>query len=108
MSLYFNKNSLSLSLSQTPFRTTSRCLRHITHTGGSQSFFGLHSTWTSGRFCEIKEGVYFSVRAFDLGKYEGTLCYAGNAVAQMVEALCYKPTGRGFDSRRDPRGISLT
>ena len=23
----------------------------------------------------------------------------GNAVAQMVEALCYKPKGRGFDSR---------
>jgi hypothetical protein len=23
----------------------------------------------------------------------------GNAVAQLVEALCYKPEGRGFDSR---------
>jgi hypothetical protein len=22
----------------------------------------------------------------------------GNAVAQLVEALCYKPEGRGFDS----------
>jgi hypothetical protein len=24
----------------------------------------------------------------------------GHAVAQLVEALCYKPEGRGFDSRR--------
>jgi hypothetical protein len=23
----------------------------------------------------------------------------GHAVAQLVEALCYKPNGRGFDSR---------
>jgi len=23
----------------------------------------------------------------------------GHAVAQLVEALCYKPEGRGFDSR---------
>jgi hypothetical protein len=23
----------------------------------------------------------------------------GHAVAQLVEALCYKPKGRGFDSR---------
>jgi hypothetical protein len=25
--------------------------------------------------------------------------YAENAVAQLVEALLYKPEGRGFDSR---------
>jgi hypothetical protein len=25
--------------------------------------------------------------------------YMGHAVAQLVEALCYKPEGRGFDSR---------
>jgi len=25
--------------------------------------------------------------------------YCGHAVAQLVEALCYKPEGRGFDSR---------
>jgi hypothetical protein len=25
--------------------------------------------------------------------------YCGHAVAQLVEAMCYKPEGRGFDSR---------
>jgi hypothetical protein len=27
------------------------------------------------------------------------LVILGHAVAQLVEALCYKPEGRGFDSR---------
>jgi hypothetical protein len=27
------------------------------------------------------------------------LYWSGHAVAQLVEALCYKPEGRGFDSR---------
>jgi len=26
-------------------------------------------------------------------------CLMGHAVAQLVEPLCYKPEGRGFDSR---------
>jgi hypothetical protein len=30
------------------------------------------------------------------------------AVAQLVEALRYKPEGRGFDSRRDHWDFSLT
>jgi hypothetical protein len=28
-----------------------------------------------------------------------TICGRGHAVAQLVEALCYKPESRGFDSR---------
>ena len=32
----------------------------------------------------------------------------GDAVAQLVEALCYKPEGRGFDSRWCHRNFSLT
>jgi hypothetical protein len=32
---------------------------------------------------------------------------AGNAVAQLVEALRYKPEGRGFDSRWCHRNVSL-
>ena len=31
-----------------------------------------------------------------------------NAVAQLVEALCYKPEGHGFDSRWCQRNFSLT
>jgi hypothetical protein len=30
------------------------------------------------------------------------------AVAQLVEALCYEPEGRGFDSRWCHRNFSLT
>jgi hypothetical protein len=30
---------------------------------------------------------------------DGTQCIRGHAVAQLVEALLYKPVGRGFDSR---------
>jgi hypothetical protein len=26
------------------------------------------------------------------------ICYGGHAAAQLVEALCYKPEGRGFES----------
>jgi hypothetical protein len=38
------------------------------------------------------------------------ICYStwGNAVAQLVEALCYKPEGRGFGSRWCHRNSSLT
>jgi hypothetical protein len=32
----------------------------------------------------------------------------GHAVAQLVEALCYKPKGRGFDSRRSHWNFSVT
>jgi len=32
----------------------------------------------------------------------------GHAVAQLVEALRYKPEGRGFDSRRCHYNFSLT
>jgi hypothetical protein len=32
----------------------------------------------------------------------------GYAVAQLVEALCYKPESRGFDSRRCQMNFSLT
>jgi hypothetical protein len=31
----------------------------------------------------------------------------GHAVEQVVEALRYKPEGRGFDSRRDDSNFSL-
>jgi len=31
----------------------------------------------------------------------------GNAMAQMVEALRYKPEGRGFDSRRGHFGLAV-
>jgi hypothetical protein len=34
--------------------------------------------------------------------------YMGYAVAQLVEALCYKPEGRGFDSRWCRWKFSLT
>ena len=33
---------------------------------------------------------------------------AGHAVAQLVEALLYKPDGRGFDSRLFHWNFSLT
>jgi hypothetical protein len=42
-------------------------------------------------------GNYIS--AFEKGEY---------AVAQLVEALCYKPEGRGFDSRWCHKNFSLT
>jgi hypothetical protein len=32
----------------------------------------------------------------------------GYAVAQLVEAVCYKPEGRGLDSRRCHWNFSLT
>ena len=34
--------------------------------------------------------------------------YVGYAVGQLVEALCYKPEGRGFDSRWCHWNFSLT
>jgi hypothetical protein len=36
------------------------------------------------------------------------LCYGGHAVAQLVEALRYKPKGRGFDSRWSHWNFSVT
>jgi hypothetical protein len=33
------------------------------------------------------------------GQIPSNLRQSGHAVAQLVEALCYKPEGRGFDSR---------
>jgi hypothetical protein len=36
------------------------------------------------------------------------IIYRGHAVAQLVEALCYKPKGRGFDSRWCHWNFSLT
>jgi hypothetical protein len=39
---------------------------------------------------------------------EGTVSYGGHAVAQLVEALRYKPEGRGFDSRGGHSNFSLT
>jgi len=40
--------------------------------------------------------------------YNSTLCIVGHAVAQLVEPLCYKPEGRGFDSRWCHWNFSLT
>jgi hypothetical protein len=40
--------------------------------------------------------------------HTATLHYWGHAVAQLVEALCYKPEGRGFDSRWYHWNFSLT
>jgi hypothetical protein len=31
--------------------------------------------------------------------FQYTIREKGHAVAQLIEALCYKPEGRGFDSR---------
>jgi len=44
------------------------------------------------------QGVYYAVRIESLNKthYGSSL---GHAVAQLVEALSYKPEGRDFDSR---------
>jgi hypothetical protein len=39
---------------------------------------------------------------------EVLLGVGGYAVAQLVEALCYKPEGRGFDSRWCHYNFSLT
>jgi hypothetical protein len=38
---------------------------------------------------------------FDLASFYCTLylCSMGHAVAYLVEAVCYKPEGGGFDSR---------
>jgi hypothetical protein len=36
-----------------------------------------------------------------------TYQFEGHAVAQLVEALCYKPEGRGFDSRRHHWNLSI-
>jgi hypothetical protein len=38
----------------------------------------------------------------------GAFIIGGHAVAQLVEVLCYKPEGRGFDSRWCHRNFSLT
>jgi hypothetical protein len=49
-------------------------------------------------------GRRFGIKfVFVLPKKWGTLL-----VAQLVEALRYKPEGRGFDSRRCPLNFSLT
>jgi len=45
----------------------------------------------------------------ELGKnYVPLSFYLGHAVAQLVEALRYKPEGRGFDSRWCHWNFSLT
>ena len=47
----------------------------------------------------VKLSVLRIGRLFPLGNISGThLCW-GQAVTQLVEALRYKPEGRGFDSR---------
>ena len=43
-----------------------------------------------------------------LKMYVLLLIYGGHAVAQLVEALRYKPEGRGFDSRWCHWNFSLT
>jgi hypothetical protein len=50
--------------------------------------------------------VHACVREIEILGY--ILLGLGHAVAQLVEALCYKPEGRGFDSRRYHRNFSLT
>jgi hypothetical protein len=40
--------------------------------------------------------------------WEAYVWGGGAAVTQLVEALCYKPAGRGFDSRWYQWDFSLT
>ena len=53
---------------------------------------------------EMTSTVWTPKRAFSYGYYE----MSGYAVAQLVEALRYKPEGRGFDSRWCHWYFSLT
>jgi hypothetical protein len=43
-----------------------------------------------------------------LRKHTTSVLQRGHAVAQLVEALRYKPEGRGFDSRWSHWNFSLT
>jgi hypothetical protein len=46
--------------------------------------------------------------SFDLQFRESIITLSGYAVAQLVEALRYKPEGRGFDSRWSHWNFSVT
>jgi hypothetical protein len=55
----------------------------------------------------IRVGIY----VYDAAKREcfiQVLLFSGYAVAQLVEALRYKPKGRGFDSRWNHWNFSVT
>jgi hypothetical protein len=49
--------------------------------------------------------MFFKVHFEKMENYKAVL---GHAVAQLVEALRYKPEGRGFDSRWCHWNVSLT
>jgi hypothetical protein len=55
--------------------------------------------------CGLKHVGIFSVILKYTSKY---LRNSAATVAQLVEALCYKPAGRGFDSQWCQRIFSLT
>jgi hypothetical protein len=55
-----------------------------------------------------KRHLVYCVRIMSVGCATITVSLLGYAVAQLVEALCYKPEGRGFDSLWCHRNVSLT
>jgi hypothetical protein len=54
--------------------------------------------------CEARYALKVSLRSNNLQQtsmqYNETLCIMGHVVTKMVEAICYKPGGRGFNSHR--------
>ena len=69
------------------------CIRHHT--------FFTRGVYVSGKFLRMKNGLNtLGVRVLTVN--------GGYAVAQLVEALCYKSEGRGFDSRSCHWNFSLT
>ena len=59
--------------------------------------------------CSAVEPVYNDIGLYDTAYItSGILCYRGHVAALLVEALRYKPEGRGFDSRWCHWNFSLT
>jgi hypothetical protein len=56
----------------------------------------------------ITKTAYYPKIYYHTPYQETTISVAGYAVAQLVEALHYKPEGRGFDSRWCHWNFSLT
>jgi len=71
-----------------------------------------HSDFMISRTYSIVLLTHLLERAYDLSSarriYDQYILQFWNAVAQLVEALRYKPEGRGFDSRWCHWNFSLT
>jgi hypothetical protein len=65
-------------------------------------------SWRTVERCACKNNQQQHTRCHQQLVFLSLNCNVGPAVAQLVEALRYKPEGRGFDSRRCRFNFSLT